>query len=236
MSGLSEPSELTEAINAAGADTVAATILADPVWAIFNLTWRRPAEIALVCDRLGLRTLDDVVQWVQRVNAAVGDAQAFVQLVNPTPAVALADCKQIAWPDIHLALANTGLLATDAMLHQSDATYHAPSVDVWRQVAVACPASRHGYKAEVMDCDDYVNVARGWLAGHGLGNLAAFFCATRHFRDQSILRGHAVVLIVDDGGTPHQWEPQTGQIYPITYPKLGGAWLANRLEIAHVSG
>lgn len=231
MSGLSE---LTEAINAAGADTVAATILADPVWAIFNLTWRRPAEIALVCDRLGLRTLDDVVQWVQRVNAAVGDAQAFAQLVNPAPAVALADCKQIAWPDIHLALANTGLLAADAMLHQSDATYHAPSVDVWRQVAAACPASRHGYKPETMDCDDYVNAARGWLATHGLGNLAAFFCATRHYRDANLLLGHAVVLVVDETMTPYQWEPQSGVIHPITFPRLGKAWLANRVELARV--
>lgn len=84
------------------------------------------------------------------------------------------------------------------------------------------------------NCDDFVNIARGWLSSKGLGNCAAASVATRHFLNGSPTGGHAVVLVWDANLTPWQWEPQTGILHPAAYPKLGGNFLAQRVEYARV--
>jgi len=228
-------SQLTDAIREVGPAAAAAAIANDPTWRVFNLLWTTPEEIIPACDKMGWQTLDDLVSWLQRVNLAVGDAAAFEYLVDPPAPASIGGMKTIAWPKLHESIFATGLLSTDCLLHNSDGQYHLPTKVQWDAIAAACPTKRRkAAGGELYDCDDFVRAAQGWLAQKGLGNLAAAFAATRHYLGATATGGHAVVLVWDANLTPWQWEPQTGILHPAAYPKLGGNFLAQRVEYARV--
>lgn len=227
-------SQLSDAIAQAGAPQVAAAIAVDPTFTVFNLLWSDPQEIAPACDRMGWQTLDELLAWVRATSAAVGNAPAFEQLVDPPAPATLAGMATVPWARLHEAIHATGLLAADCMLHHSDATYHLPTREQWAAIAAACPAKRRRWVNETLDCDDFVRIALGWLSSKGLGNTAAATVATRHYLGAQATGGHAVVLVWDATLTPWQWEPQTGQLHPATYAKLGGNFLAQRIEYARI--
>lgn len=228
-------SALTDAIQQAGPDNVAAAIRNDPQWAVFNLLWEQPGQIAPACDAMGWQTLEDCLAWVQAVNKAIGDAKAFSTLVDPDAPHVQAPMKTVPWARLHETLHATGLIAADCLLHNSDGQYRLPTKTQWQDIASACPSKRWKHSgSEVTDCDDFVRMAMGWLSAKGLGNTAAATASTRHFLGSQITGGHAVVLVWDDTLTPYQWEPQAGTLHPVTHPKLGGNFLATRLEYARV--
>lgn len=228
-------SQLTDAIRDAGPDNVAAAIRNDPTWAVFNLMWDQPSQLIPACEAMAWTTVEEVLAWVQATNAAVGDAKAFSMLVDPEAPVDMAGMKTIAWPKLHETIHATGLLAPDCLLHNSDGTYHLPTKAQWEAIAAACPSKRFKHsRSEALDCDDHVRIALGWLSSKGLGNCAAAMVATRHYMHLVLVGAHAVILVWDDTLTCWQWEPQAGTLHPVTYPKLGGAFLATRLEYARV--
>lgn len=228
-------SELTDAIRAAGPAAVADMLRNDPAWRVFNLLWEDPQEIIPAVERMGLTTLDAVVDWVQRVNAAVGNTAAFETLVDPAVPVTRMGMHIIPWPRLHEAIHATGLLAADCFLHNSDAEYRLPTKAQWDAIAAACPAARRKHsRSDVHDCDDFVRHAMGWLASHGMGNLAHAFGGTRHYRGETLTGGHAIVLVWDSTLTPWQWEPQAGRLFPADYAKLGGNIFATRVEYARI--
>lgn len=228
-------SALTDAINAAGPEQVAAAIKDDPAWAVFNLMWDQPSQIAPACDAMGWQTVDEVLAWVNATASAIGDARAFSLLVSPEAPASLVGMKKVAWLRLHEAIHATGLLASDCLLHNSDAEYHLPTKQQWEAIAQACPSKRWKHAGnDALDCDDHVRMALGWLSSKGLGNCAAAFTATRHLVGTQVTGGHAVVLVWDDTLTPWQWEPQRGTLHPVTWPKLGGNFLAQRVEYARI--
>lgn len=228
-------SALTDAIQQAGPDNVAAAIRNDPAWAVFNLMWEQPSQIAPACEAMGWTTLEEVLAWVNATAAAIGNAQAFSTLVDPDAPHVQAPMTTVPWARLHESIHATGLLAADCLLHNSDGQYRLPTKQQWQEIAAACPSKRWKHSgSERFDCDDSVRMALGWLSAKGLGNCAAAFTATRHFLGSNPTGGHAVVLVWDDTLTPWQWEPQTGVIHPVNFPKLGGNFLANRIEYARV--
>lgn len=228
-------SALTDAIQAAGPDNVAAAIRNDPQWAVFNLLWEQPGQIAPACEAMGWTTLEEVLAWVQATSAAIGNAQAFSTLVNPEAPVSLVGMRKVAWSELHKSIHATGLLSADCLLHNSDAEYHLPTKAQWTAIADACPSKRWVHsRDDRVDCDDHTRMALGWLSSKGLGNTAAAFTATRHYTGNQLTGGHAVVLVWDDTLTPHQWEPQRGTLHPVTFAKLGGNFLATRVEYARI--
>lgn len=227
-------SQLSDAIAQAGAPQVAAAIAVDPTFTVFNLLWSDPHEIAAACEALGLQTLEDVLAWVRATSTAVGNAPAFEQLVDPPAPATLAGMATTPWHRLHESIHATGLLASDCMLHNSDATYHLPTKAQWAAIAAACPAKRRRWVNETLDCDDFVRIAMGWLSSKGLGNTAAATVSSRHYMGTNCTGGHAVVLVWDETLTPWQWEPQTGVLHPANYAKLGGNFLANRVEFARI--
>lgn len=226
--------KLADAIHAAGADAVARALSADPAFAVFNLMWSESREIVPACDRMGLETTEAAVAWVGAVNQAIGRTSVFADLVEPSVSIQLAGMAKVEWATLHKAMHDTGLLSSDCMLHNSDAQYHLPTVEQWATIAATAPSKRRKWRSETLDCDDFVRIALGWLAGQGLGNTASAFAATRHFTGQSLTGGHAVVLVWDNNLTPWQWEPQTGAIHPASHPKLGGNFLSSRVEYARI--
>lgn len=228
-------SALTDAIQVAGPDNVAAAIRNDPAWAVFNLLWEQPGQIAPACEAMGWTTLEEVLAWVNATSAAIGDARSFSMLVDPEAPHTYAAMKTVPWARLHEAIHATGLLAPDCQLHNSDGMYRLPTKQQWQDIASACPSKRWKHSGnDTFDCDDAVRMALGWLSAKGLGNCAAAFTATRHYLGTSVTGGHAVVLVWDDTLTPYQWEPQNGQLYAVTHPKLGGNFLATRIEYARI--
>ena len=224
-----------DAIQAPGHDNVASAIRNDPSWAVFNLMWDQPAQISPACEAMGWTTLEEVLAWVQATAAAIGDARSFSMLVDPEAPHSLTGMKTIDWPKLHEAIHATGLLASDCMLHNSDAMYHLPTKAQWVEIAAACPAKRHMHsRNDDLDCDDFTRMALGWLSSKGLGNCAAAFTATRHYLGTKLTGADAVVLVWDDTLTPYQWEPQAGTLHPVTFAKLGGNFLATRVEYARI--
>lgn len=227
-------SQLSDAIRQAGPEAVAAAITNDPAFAVFNLLWTEPQEIIPACEKMGWQTLEQVLAWVNATSSAIGNVSAFEQLVDAPAPITLAGLTKIAWPKLHESIHATGLLSSDCMLHNSDAQYHLPTKQQWDTIAAACPSKRRKWASEVHDCDDFVRMAMGWLASKGLGNLAHAFAATRNAMGTQIIGGHAVILVWDNTLTPWQWEPQTGTLHPASHPKLGGNFLANRVEYARI--
>jgi hypothetical protein len=228
-------SQLTEAISQAGVDAVAQAISNDPSFRVFNLLWSDPQEIIPACNKMKWQTLDDLLQWVNSTNTAIGDTAAFEILVDPPVSISTSGMVKVPWSKLHESIHATGLLSSDCLLHNSDGEYSLPTKSQWDTIALACPSSKRKHSGnEELDCDDFVSIARGWLASKGLGNTANAIASTRHFLGSSIVGGHAIVLVWDNTLTPWQWEPQRGLLYPANYAKLGGNFMAQRLEYARV--
>lgn len=222
-------------INQHGPAAVARAIEADPAFSVFNLMWGAPEEILPACQRLGLTTVDDVVGWVHRVNAAVGNPQAFVSNVDPDLKLDMAAMPTIQWPDIHKAVAEQCKTTDHFFLDHSDRTYRLPTKAQWDAIAAACPSHRRRHsRSEAHDCDDFVRHFQGWLASKGYGNLAHGFAATLHYRGTAFQGGHAVVLCVDADRKVWQIEPQAGKLFAADYAKLGGFFLADTVRLARL--
>lgn len=226
-------SALTDAILEAGPHAVARVIADDPAWQVFNLMWNTPEEIAPACDRMGWQTLDELLDWVHEVNAAVRNQLAFVDLVDPIIPFTLDGMPTVTMQTIHQAIVDQAVLRDDAIVEQSDVNYRLATKKQWEQLAALCPIRRRAWVAETGDCDDYVRAFMGWLASHGLGNLAQAFCGlTMYDLFGGMSGGHAVVLVMDD--THKLWflDPQPGRLYEVTNPRLGGFIFAKSVKIA----
>lgn len=225
--------QLTDTIAAFGADNLLAALRADADFGVLNLMFDSPEEIIPALNDMGFGTVDQVLEWVQNVNFAIKSPATFVRLVDPDVPIKLDGMAKTDMPTIHKAIVTQTAVRPDFFIDQSDATYHLPTKAQWDQLAALCPVSRRKWVNEIMDCDDYVNVFRGWLASHGLGNTANAFCGlTMYDSAGNLMGGHAVVLVMDD--THKLWflEPQNGKLYEPTYAKLGGMFFAKTVKIA----
>lgn len=228
-------SQLTDYLQQTGLDTVAEVLrTAGPEWRVFNLLWSDPQELPAVCAGMGWQTVDDVNTWVQRVNEAIGNTQAFEELIDPAVPYTTTGMKKTPWHPLHVAIHATGTLASDCFLHNSDLEYFLPTKAQWEVIAALCPSKKLKHVGEPHDCDDFARHALGWLAAKGLGNCASAFAGTRHYMNQFLLGGHALVLVWDDTLTPWQWEPQSGRLFPATAPSTGPFPLATRVEYARI--
>ena len=226
---------LTDAIQAAGPANVAAVIGNDPSWRVFNLLWNSPEEIIPACEKMGWKTLEDLIAWLHTTTNAVGNAQAFEALIDPPlPGIDYWQLPTIQWRDIDIAMATDFTRREDFFRDHSDASYRAPTKAQWDQIAAACPSMRRKHSGnDVHDCDDFARYAWGWLAHKGLGNLAAGFCSTTAYRSGNMIGGHAVLLVVDSSKKAWAWEPQNGKLYaPKDAIKLGGHLLADEIRLA----
>jgi hypothetical protein len=108
----------------------------------------------------------------------------------------------------------------------SDLMYPMPTEAQLRTVARECPSWRYRHSGdERFDCDDHVNIARGWLSANGLRGMAGK-AGTVHYRQGQVIYGHAVLLAYsrETEFSPvvcWWWEPQNGEIYPVSKTDLG---------------
>lgn len=224
---------LQDAIREAGPQAVAAMVRDNPDFRVFGLLFATPEELIAACDAMEWQTLDELLEWVRKVNAAIGNTATFVNLIDPPIPFTLEGMQTVDMPVIHAAIAAQCMLTAEFRIDQSDKLYHLPSKAQWETLAQLCPISRRNWVAEVGDCDDYVTAFRGWLSMHGLGNLAQGFGGlTMYDLFGGVCGGHAVVLVMDD--TRKLWflDPQPGKLFEVTFPRLGGIITAKSVKVA----
>lgn len=224
---------LKDAITAFGADNLADALRANVDFGVLNLMWSDPQELIQDLDAMGFCTVEQVLEWVQNVNFALKNPAEFVRLVDPVVPITLAGMPTTDMPAIHKAIVSQAKVRADFFIDQSDATYRLPTKQQWETLAKLCPVSRRKWQAETMDCDDYVNAFRGWLATNGLGNTAQGFCSlTMYDNAGNMMGGHSVVLVMDSDRKLWFLEPQNGKLYEPTFAKLGGMFFATSVKIA----
>lgn len=135
----------------------------------------------------------------------------------------IAGLQQVDWGEVlaRIRLADQATdairIATYATILHADKTYLLPTLSLAHALAAASPRRVWtGTESAGNDCDDATDVAQGFLAINGYGNLAigdAWFTA---IDDGNEIGSHAALL----GVTPYEvgwWEPQTGALYPFDY-------------------
>lgn len=230
-------SQLTDFIKSYGAQKAADYCRSDPSFAVFNLLWSDPEQLIPVCEKMGWQTLDELVQWVEHVNRAIGNTRAFIALINPSIPIDYSTLEALTFQEIHALIVEQCNIRTDCFFDQSDSKYRLASKTDLEWLAANFPHKTKKWAWDRHDCDDFARSFLGWLASNGLGNLAIGFCAQTHYRNSQLLGGHATLLCVDT--TRKVWiiDPQTGIIAApksLTAAKMGGFMLADSMQLARV--
>lgn len=218
---------LSDYVNTVGKSAVFGRLQTDKSLALLRLAIKSEDDILPTLSALGLVTAEDFDVFLSRVSG-------FQQTLADRICVRFAPKYKtltVPWGTVHKAVA-TCCLAQDFQLQQYDSTYTALDYQDLVGLAKASPTQRLKYKPSVQDCDDLAKHFLGWLVECGLGNTAVGFVSARLYRGQELLGGHAFCAGVDNLGRLWFIEPQNGKVYPSTYTRLGGFFLADRMELA----
>lgn len=221
--------QLTDYIDQQGADNALNMIRTHDYWWALSLAVKSAKDIKHVVNTMDFQTLPELQAWVQACNTGpMPKRELWQALVNPQCSVKASDLLPCTWPEMDVARDQQCTTAADYKRNNSDRNYLAPTEAQLRVIAQACPSWRYQYGAgESSDCDDAVRIARGWLSSVGLGGLAGGLAGTVHYLNDAMLYGHAVILCFvtrESATAPLKawwWEPQTGQIHPVSVTDLG---------------
>jgi hypothetical protein len=236
-------SELTQWIAQTGPANVLAQLRSLPYWWPILTAVKWPDDVYHVVDTLGLATLDQARAWAQAANLGeMPNREVWQRLVTSPCSIDPASLPLVPWSVLDVARDQQVVTSPDYWRMNSDAMYPMPTEVQLRSIAHDCPSWRFKHTGdERFDCNKHVNVARGWLSAMGLREMAGK-AGTRHFRQGSLIYGHAVLLAYSQDSTYSPvycwwWEPQNGEIYPVSKTDLGSGHLywwekPDRVELA----
>jgi len=104
----------------------------------------------------------------------------------------------------------------------ADANYLIPTLHLVQDLALRSPSSELKYVPETMDCDDFVDVAVGFMAQQGYGNLSIGKASFSIFAGDEFRGSHAALIGITSEGIGW-WEPQTDKLYPLSHKWIGGS-------------
>jgi len=235
---------LTDTIDQMGAATALAMIRALPYWKYLSEAVKSAKDIYHVVNTLGFQTKEDLESWLHACHSGpVPQVDLWLSLVNPKCSVKASDLQTVTWAELDGARDLQCNTAPDYHRMNSDRVYLIGTEAQLRTFSKEDVSWRYENTGhEISDCDDLVNISRGWKSAHGIGNYAEGKAGTRHFRESVLMYGHAVTLAYsrENGTAPiiAWWkEPQTGEVHPVSKTDLGDpsgyAWTKpDRVEIA----
>ncbi len=228
-------SELTDYIEQHGATVVAAQLRDSPDFRILNMMWKSPADLIPLADAMGWQTLADVSAWVT-ASLSVRNPEQFIKQALAPCSLTMQPYYYLPWTYLDSAIAEQCVRATDFWRSNSDKFYRVPTLAQLQTIAQECWSHRFQGGGEEFDCDDFVNIARGWLSSNRMGDLSAGKCIIRLFAGTELLAGHAVLMALSRESTIspmvcHWWEPQNGQTYPVSFTQFAGRTDCNRIEL-----
>lgn len=195
-------------------------------WKVLGMLWPQPDLIAPAARAMGITTTEQAAQLAQALADTLGmpRADALARLSNPPPLPAgdhIGTMRRANWADVRAAI-KAQTLSDGIGWYGSDATFALPSRAQLEHIAAVQPMRQVLWRETLMDCDDFVQGFRGWLARHGLGNLAIGYASVSYYAGSGKLGQHAVAVAMDDTGRVWFIDPQiTGLHDPIT-SRLGG--------------
>lgn len=206
-------------------------------WRMLGLLWPQPELVAPAARALGLATVQDAEALANRLRDAMGmpAAEQFTRLVGapPLPVSALAAMPRLPWADVQAAIKRQ-TVSDGVGWYRTDATLHLPTRAQLELLANAQPFQRLQWRDTVQDCDDFVQAFRGWLAQHGLGNLAIGYASFRYYTGSTALGSHAVAIAMDADHKVWLIDPQVPGLHEPIGHRLGGFVLATRAQLSFV--
>ncbi len=206
-------------------------------WRVLSLLWPQPELIQPAARALGLTTTEQAAALADALRDTLGmpRAEAFTRLTNPQPlpgVTSTAGMRRTNWADMQAAI-KAHMPGDGVGWYRSDDTYALPSRAQLEHIATVQPFARWTWRETAQDCDDMVQMFRGWLASHGLGNLAIGYASIRYYTGATPTGRHAVAIAMDDGGKVWLIDPQQPGLHPVT-ARLGGNDLATRAQLLFV--
>lgn len=217
---------IAEYIAANGLQAAFDYVKSTPGFALLLRAMPTPAHLEPGLARLGITTIDQLNATVQAVHANVPNHRVLAEMICPRPPFELHRATKIGFnPTIH-ALINqqydTSQVAPERFWH-SDALNSLLPLSELQWLADNNPALRYDWNSgdERRDCDNSVDMTRGWLASMGLEDLAVGRATTLHYNGDKLVYVHAIMLAVDDQQKVWQWDTMKGGLHPATEHNLG---------------
>lgn len=207
-------------------------------WKVLGLLWQQPEQIAPAARAMGINTTEQAAQLAQALADTLGQVRCEVlaRLANPAPLPVgdhIGTMRRTNWADVRAAI-KAQTLSDGIGWYGSDATFALPSRAQLEYIAAVQPMRHLQWRETQMDCDDFVQGFRGWLARNGLGNLAIGYASVSYYSGAVKLGQHAVAVSMDDTGRVWFIDPQTTGLHDPITSRLGGFTLATRGQVVFV--
>ena len=193
-------------------------IQTDPTWAFLKATTQNIFELTRIVDARGWTSAEQAAADIAPLNAW---AQYIDKPIVPTTiSFTRADLPTVPWTEVYgaftQAVAGTNVDARFASVSHADVTYGLLTLSQIQELAAKTPSTAFHFQAETMDCDDFSNIMKGWIAANGLGNASVGIATYNAYNAAGYIDAHAALVAVDTDH--HAWwlEPQTGEVHPIT--------------------
>ena len=207
-------------------------------WKVLGLLWQQPELIAPAARAMGINTTEQAAQLAQALADTLGQVRCDVlaRLADPQPLPAgdhIGTMRRTNWADVRAAI-KAQTLSDGIGWFGSDTTFALPSRQQLEYIAAVQPMRQLQWRDTLMDCDDFVQGFRGWLARHGLGNLAIGYASVSYYAGSAKLGQHAVAVSMDDTGRVWFIDPQTTGLHDPIASRLGGFVQATRALVTFV--
>lgn len=222
-------------------------LMSQPQFQAFNMLWDTPRVLPVMVDYFGLTTIAEAEAFAASMmdGSIWRDEAKRVQLIawiNPRPGF-MPDWREFVPKNIAFveeALTNGQVpTAPNYWVIPVDGTVWLGTEAQYATIMANCPAKRHEWHAIEGDCDSQTAEMIGWLAKHGLDQLAIGFGGYQAYKDLGahlpeeerwkFLGAHMIGLAVTTEKKVVILEPRDGMVYPITKLDLGGFVGANRV-------
>lgn len=210
--------QLTDLISTYGPERLAKDLQANKDFRIFNLLWNEPSQIIPLVNSMGWQTVEDVVKWVNSINGAFGQEyriRRFCELIEPELSFKTDNLPKSNFADIQQAVRNGCPIHPECDFLAQDKDYVLLTQQQIAETAQKFRLQPRKYRAEVLDCDDFTRLYRGWLSEVGLGNAAIGEVHTWYYQpgETSASTAHSMAIAVDASRKVWFVEPQNGSMF-----------------------
>lgn len=209
---------IDEYINQYGLQAAFNYVKSTPGFALLLRAMPTPDHLKSGLAKLGITTVEQLNSVVQSIHTNVPNHKVLAEMIRPVPSFDLHSTVKIQFnPTIH-ALINqqydTSLVVPERFWHSDMYNSLLPKTSLdW--LANNNPAISYNWNSgdERRDCDNSVRLTEGWLASMGLEDLAVGRAATLHYKDDTLIYVHAILLVVDDQQKVWQWDTMKGGLH-----------------------
>jgi hypothetical protein len=201
-------------------DLAWAAVQTDDRYAWVKVHTASAAELAPLANAMGWDTAEQAASALSILNLSVQPPLNSTALTFDR-----GDLTTVSWSQLHsyVSFATSSIVASHDVTtlgaltnwEHADNTYGLLTKAEINEIAHKLPSAAFDFRDETMDCDDFCDIAQGWLAEQGLGNVSIGTANFTIYENDVPTYAHAALIAVDTTGTAWWLEPQNGKVYPI---------------------